>query len=262
VYSSKTGSLWAFTDYWPYVDYEVNPHWLTGWWSLGKYSHEQYERYLLKCRRSYRTLHQNFEAVVAAERAEAMEEYKSAVLERLASTRLPFRQANDALFPKLRSFLDQFQWASERYLMYALRAPSQAAKTSFIKSLFKTPFVVTIQGQDSLNLQGFKFGVHDALVLDNLVDWELILKYRAMLQANVDVHKLGETTTSIFAYPVFLWATPVLITLDEDVDCAPYFASKWLCANVLLDTLASGDKCYLPGVRAPIPMADMPKLRL
>ena len=59
---------------------------------------------------------------------------------------------------------------------------------------------MTIQGQDVLNLQGFRYGHHDALVLDNLVEWSFVLKFRALLQANVDMHMLGESATGIYSY--------------------------------------------------------------
>jgi len=62
------------------------------------------------------------------------------------------------------------------------------------------------------------------LVLDNLVDWSFILKYRALLQSNVDVHMLG---VSVYAYKVFLWAIPVCITLDVDVDPTLFNESEW-----------------------------------
>ncbi|CAE7541988.1 unnamed protein product [Symbiodinium natans] len=238
VYCTKVGTLWSFTNYWPFVDYEVQPHWLMGWWATGKLTNEQYKGYLRRCKRSYRTLLQNFESVVQAEKAAQLTEYREAVAQVLSLARLPFRCVDDPfvanlsrlsrlvsaydqmrLFPNLQAFLDQFHWATDRYKIYALQGHSQAAKTSFVKSLFAKPFVVTIQGQDVLNLQAFEYGHHDALILDNLVDWSLILQYRALLQANVDLHRLGESATGIYAYSVFLWAVPICITLDADVNC-------------------------------------------
>ena len=29
VYCNKRGSLWNYTDWWPFLDYEVNPTWIT-----------------------------------------------------------------------------------------------------------------------------------------------------------------------------------------------------------------------------------------
>lgn len=34
VYCNKRGSLWNYTDWWPFLDYEVNPAWITSWWCL------------------------------------------------------------------------------------------------------------------------------------------------------------------------------------------------------------------------------------
>ena len=109
------------------------------------------------------------------------------------------------LFPSLAGFLEQFQWAKDRYHLYALKGPSQAAKTSFMKSLFKNPFVLTIQGHDVLDLRGFEYGTHDALIIDNLVTWDLILKHRAMLQSNADIHLLG----AVFHRHVLVSGLPV-----------------------------------------------------
>ena len=95
VYCTKVGTLWSFTNYWPFLDYEVLPHWLMGWWAMGKLSNKQYKGYLLKCRRSYRTLLQNFEAVLAAEKAMHLVDYREAVVKALSSARLPFRLSND-----------------------------------------------------------------------------------------------------------------------------------------------------------------------
>ncbi|CAJ1417156.1 unnamed protein product [Effrenium voratum] len=112
------------------------------------------------------------------------------------------------------------------------------------------------QYRDSLNLQKFQYGHHDALILDNLVEsFSIILKHRALLQSNADVHILGESMTGVYAYRVFLWAIPVCIT---DVQRAPFDSSEWLQANVLLDALPIGAKCFSAGQRQQIRMSDMP----
>ena len=136
-----------------------------------------------------------------------------------------------------------------------------SCKDVFCEGSLPEPFVVTIQGQESLNLQKFVYGHHDALILDNLVDWSLVLKHRALLQSNLDMHTLGESATGVYAYKVYLWAVPVCMTLDIDVDMEPYHSSEWLRANVLLDVLPTGAKCFEDGERPRIRMADMPQLK-
>ncbi|CAJ1459714.1 unnamed protein product [Effrenium voratum] len=257
VYCSKVGSLWNFTDWHPFIDYEVNPAWVT------KFTHTTYQRYLLQCRRNYRTFLQNAEAVLAAEKSAALKTYQEKVVEVLSRTRLPFRHVNDPLFPNLPPFLDQFTYAQERYRLYALQGPSQAAKTSFVKSLFKRPFVLTVQNATTLNLRDFKYGFHDCLILDNVNTLKFILDYRAILQSNLDTHVLGDSATNVYSYTIFLWGTPILITLDCDVDVDTEMAeSEWLQANIMLDKLLRGSVCYQDGERQQIRMADMPKLEL
>ena len=183
VYCSKVCTLWSFTNYWPFVKYEVQPFWLMGWWATGKLSNKQCKGYLLKCKMSCC----NFEAVVQSENAVQLAEYRHTVVRMLASACLPFRssdgpvprirrkvfpvcatvrckaQSSFRLFPCLPLLLEQFQWVKDRYNVYALQGPSQAAKTAFVKSLFKLPLVLTIQGQDVLNLQSFRYGHRNAL---------------------------------------------------------------------------------------------------
>lgn len=100
VVCEKVGSLWSWTNWKPFSAYEVNPAWVTAWWSVQtpsfaisiffggsgsgtalvlltrlhqrKLSHSMYQKYLLQCRRSYRTLLLNAEAVQTAEKALAL----------------------------------------------------------------------------------------------------------------------------------------------------------------------------------------------
>ena len=66
-----------------------------GWWATGKLSNEQYKGYLLKCKKSYRVLVQNYEAVVQAEQAENLDMYRLDLARVLATARLPFRSSQD-----------------------------------------------------------------------------------------------------------------------------------------------------------------------
>ena len=100
-------------------------------------------------------------------------------------------------------------------------------------------------------------------ILDNINDWSFILEHRALLQSNLDFHKLGESQTGVFSYTVFLWAVPVAITLDLDVDSKSAFEkSDWLRTNVLLDCLQPGAKTYLDSPPEPVLMRELPKLAL
>ena len=96
-------------------------------------------------------------------------------------------------------------------------------------------------------------------MLDNLVEWSFVLKFRTLLQANVDMHMLGESATSIYSYSVFLWAVPVCITLDSDVDCAPFEASNWFQMSSATYFRREPNATWRETC---LPMADVPKFHL
>ena len=116
-----------------------------GWWSLGKLSNEMCRTYLLKCKRCFKTLLQNYDAVVEAERAAQLQDHQVAVGHSRSQLRL---------FPKLTNLLEHFQYAQDRYMMYALQGPPQAAKTSFVKSLFSETVRGDIAGRRHTRLAG------------------------------------------------------------------------------------------------------------
>lgn len=50
-------------------------------------------------------------------------------------------------------------------------------------------------------------------ILDNLNDFQFVLDYRAILQSNNDTHRLGDSSTGMYSYTVYLFAVPVILTL-------------------------------------------------
>ena len=66
----------------------------------------------------------------------------------------------------------------------------------------------------------------------------------------------------MYSYSVYLWAVPVFVTLDTDVDTSVFEGSDWLRANVFLGRLPPAAKCYSDGDRVRTPMASMPRLQL
>ncbi len=45
-------------------------------------------------------------------------------------------------------------------------------------------------------------------------DMSFIMDNRALMQANADIHMLGESNTGMFAYYVWLWQVPIVVTID------------------------------------------------
>ena len=78
-------------------------------------------------------------------------------------------------------------------------------------------------------------------VFDNVNDQRFILDNRATLQANNDIHTLGESKTSRYSYPVWLYRVPIVVTIDLTAkfdEHEPWIAE--ICLHVFLDR-----PCYL-----------------
>lgn len=72
------------------------------------------------------------------------------------------------------------------------------------------------------------------------------------------VRRVGDRRVCVQSVP--LGCSSVCEGLDVDVDLHPYHSSEWLRANVLLDVLPAGTKCFGDRERRAIRMADMPRL--
>ena len=56
-----------------------------------------------------------------------------------------------------------------------------------------------------------------------------VLNYRAMFQANNDIHTLGDSKTGLYAYEVWLWRVPIVLTVDMSAEWDQ--AEPWISAN-------------------------------
>ena len=53
-----------------------------------------------------------------------------------------------------------------------------------------------------LNLRSYDPQLHDYIVFGNVNDMRFVLDYRALFQANTDLHTLGESRTGMYSYDV------------------------------------------------------------
>ena len=149
-----------------------------------KLTHETYQRYLLHCRRSYRTLLGNAEAVYAAEKGDA-----------LTLTLMPMSFSLQAV-----------------HLVRAARPKScsedlvceEPVPVSVSPDSSECDNVELAQFEWTSNLACFHaFGLR-LRVLDNVNHLQFILDYRAVLQSNQETHRLGDSATSMYAYTTYL----------------------------------------------------------
>ena len=94
----------------------------------------------------------------------------------------------------------------------------------------------TVQNAVAPDLKGFDRRVHPYIVFDNVDDMRFVLDFRAMFQANNDVHTLGESKTAMYSYHAWLWRIRIVVTIDDSADWDS--TEPWVSENMFEVTLS------------------------
>ena len=179
------------------------------------------------------------EAVKERERAEFLRQQRAAVALKLAPLRKAFKPD---VIQRLRPWKDQYTKVVDRYHFLVLRGASRTGKSTLARGLGVAlglggePFIQTVQSAESPDLRNYRPEVHKYIVFDNVNNMKFILDYRALLQANNDVHTLGDSRTGCYAYDVWIHQVPIVVTVDLSACWDPH--ESWIkdnCFDVYLD---------------------------
>lgn len=232
--------------YVPWKDYAVKGWWVDELWTQNKLNHERYLQYAAKVRIGFITRKKQVETVQEYERAANLKLRQTAVSRRLVTLKNRFKpQVLQQLVP----WSAQYVTDQLRYKFLVLRGGSRAGKSTLAKALgdpdvfnFGMPYVQTVQNATSPNLREFDNDKYGFIVFDNVNNMDFVLAHRAMIQANNDIHLLGESQTGIYAYSVWLFMVPIVITVDTSAKWRSH--EPWIrenCIEICLD-----GPCYLP----------------
>ena len=222
----KLGTLYSATNYAPWTGLWVpEKFWLKALWKGHKLSHEQYLDLSTRFRDGHDRRKACVEAVIAAELAASYAEEKKAARALIDRSARPFKPLPDAV----QQWKQQYDQAEERYKMLVLYGPSCTGKSRLARSLFGTEHTLVVDVQHALHpdLRDYRRPQHQAVLLDEVSSPKFLCDNKKLLQAHVDGAKLGQSPTQLFAYEVFLWRTPLMLTTNnfnysgyskEDVD--------------------------------------------
>ena len=101
-----------------------------------------------------------------------------------------------------------------RYKFLVLQGASRTGKSTLARSLGGTPFIQTVQSAVSPDLRGYDPALHSYIVFDNVNDMAFVLDYRALFQADNDVHTLGDSKTGMYSDEIWIWKVPIVVTVD------------------------------------------------
>ena len=126
--------------------------WIDDLWMRGKLDHDAYGELALRLRRGYATRKRDLEAVLAEERSRRLADRVEEVDRALHLRKKPFRS-----FPQVRTWEESFLQVDFRYKVLVLCADSASGKSVFAESLFRNPYVLTVEGSAHLDLKSFNY---------------------------------------------------------------------------------------------------------
>ena len=223
----KVGTVYVQSSgYEPWVDYPVKGLWLDDLWAQHKLDHGKYMEYAAASRVGFLTRLKQAQALQDREREAHFQEQQRIVADRLSRQQCQF---NADVIDALKPWIAQYGTELPRYMFLVIRGVSRAGKSTLAKSLGRRPFVQTVQSAAAPDLKAFSRETHDYILFDNVNDMDFVLSSRALFQANVDIHTLGESRTGMYAYKVWLWRIPLVVTVDDSATWNP--REPWIHAN-------------------------------
>ena len=193
--------------------YAVMARWAEGLWKTRKLTHQTYQEYLYLSRDGVLGRKRNLDEVCRWEAERSEDKVREEAAKRVhAKLFQPFPE-----IPEVTVWLRLFATELDRYPFLVVLAPSRAGKTEYARSLFQNPLLV--QGGD---LQHFPDGLrlfdrktHDAIILDDLRDFNFCVLHQEKLQGKVSAKlEFASTASGMFAYSKWLWKVPLVFTAN------------------------------------------------
>ena len=232
VFAAKPGTRRVQTSGWePWRDYAVKGWWIDELWTSHKLDHSVYLEYAAKVRVGFVGRQRQAQALQEQERVTALRVQQQAVALKLAPLKKSFvPEVIAALAP----WRQQYETDQMRYSFLVLRGVSRSGKSTLAKSLgaeldWGLPFVQTVQSATAADLKSFSHGLHGYIVFDNVNHQDFVLTQRALFQANNDLHTLADSKTGIYAYTVWLYKIPIVLTVDTSAVWDAH--EPWIAAN-------------------------------
>ena len=240
VQAPKLGHIYHETNYESAVEFKQESKWVLELWQVRKMSSEAAKAQLYKGRNRVRGSIQEIELVARREEADRLRLEKLDVDRRLAAVQRPWITPPLVSEWKMQYQLDStgkmINWGKlARFKFLVLHGPSRTGKTSFAKALWgydKTHFV-PCQGVDEPNMKGFDRRQHQAVVFDEC-NSAVVLRCKALFQANSDLQQLGQSQCNQHCYEVWLYAVPLIVCTNtwlSDIPESDTEGLEWLASN-------------------------------
>lgn len=234
VWVRKKGTLESAANCFPFRDFMPQGKWLRSLWTWGKLDHDEYMEMSCKIREGHPT-----------RKRECMEVQGDESEFLVKVEKLKARQDVYSQMPPLTSFYPaetahklQFRDKKVRYKALVYDGPSGTGKSVRGALLYdpKTVFIVDCQNAAVPDLRGLSRHKHSCVVLDEVPGVDFALNNKKLLMSHIDGCKLGQSATQMFAYNIWWWKKPVIMTSNHwksSFEEASPEDQDWLRKNVL-----------------------------
>ena len=229
----KVGQLFMVCTHQAFIDFPVNPEWITNFLSAEKVTHETARQQYVRSGKNLAHHLQNLEQLQMEKMREAVTAKQGAINRELAGQLRPQR-----VYPLLRDrWLPYFQTTRPRYPFLVIAGPSGMGKTVFVKWLFGDPakvFEVNCASTPEPDLRQFNPVVHEAILFDEASP-QMVLDQRKLFQAPPCWVDLGCSTTNCHKYQVFVSGKKLIICSNSWVEATAELRHpsdrEWLRVN-------------------------------
>ena len=183
-------------------------------WQQRKLSHETYERYTFLCCDGMGARKRNLDIVRQWEDNAEEDAEREATGRRVRQkTFVPFPE-----IPEVTAWLALFKEEVDRYPFLVILGPSRSRKTEMAKALFKAPLELKVGWLTQIpdRMRTFSRKKHDAIVFDDLRDFQYIVDHQEKFQGKSDAQlEFGTTAGGQCAYTKWLHRVPVVVTANN-----------------------------------------------
>lgn len=208
----KVGSIWAFCTREMFSGYLVQPSWLLNLLQQDKITPAVCRAAVLRTCQNVAKYLKDLETLEQERLKEETRAEQHRVMEVLAKRRKPFR-----VLPVVQQWRRQYDDDAFRYKFLVLEGPSRVGKTQYARSL--TPgepssvLELNCAGKVPIDLRTYS-REHRLIIFDE-ASAPQIISQKKVFQAGPATIQLGQSSTSIYSYAVYLYRTMLVVCSND-----------------------------------------------
>ena len=226
----KIGAIKSFSSLQMFQDYSPMPSWITAMVGGLKMNFTDAEDLYAKCISGAKFNIEQIRYVNSYWMQKRREEERLLVELKIRANQRPFKKIDD-----VDTWLKQYAEIRDRYLFLVLDGDSQFGKTRFAANLTTADrfFLVDCSSATEPELRLFDRDQHDVVCFDEAKP-SMIIRAKKLVQAGVDMARLGQSATNQVSYQVWFHRVKLVVCCngwDEQVRKMPSEDAAWLKKN-------------------------------